>query len=97
MDVRVSVGKPHLQLRDPGKLLVAGPGGKQVPLDQQATIKKTTGPEEVYRVDQHRAVTVRVWVPSDRPRIVPRDLRRRLEAMDVPAGYTLQFGSESGH
>ena len=78
-----------------GRILVNGPGGLKVPLDELATIGEIVGPRQITRENNHRFITIQC-------NVVDRDIGTFVEeaqnAIDeevaLPAGYLVTWGGQ---
>jgi HAE1 family hydrophobic/amphiphilic exporter-1 len=66
-----------------------------VRLDQVADVKQVNGPEQVTRVDGNRSASVKGTVTGSDLRSVNADLKKRLDAIDLPAGASYSIGGVS--
>lgn len=65
-----AAGNDGTASRDPYRLQdipIATPTGEVVPLNSVATIKRTTAPQEIIRIEERRAVSVQVTPPDEMP------------------------------
>ena len=78
-----------------GNILVATPGGQQVPLRQFADIKVANGASFIYRQDNSRYIGVQFSVEGrDLASAVEEAIRRVHEKVELPPGYRLDWGGE---
>jgi len=78
-----------------GHLLVAAPGGAQVPLDELATIAEIVGPRQITREDNQRFITVQCNVRGrDIGSFVADGQRAIAEKIQLPPGYFVQWGGQ---
>ncbi len=78
-----------------GNILVATPGGAQVPLRELATIAVSTGASFIYRQDNARYIGVQYSVEGrDLAGAVQDAQKRVVEQVKLPAGYHIAWGGE---
>ncbi len=75
-------------------LIVPLPSGRQVSLSQVAKIVKTTGPLKIERKDRERVVKVEGEIYGRALGNVVREAQEKLENLEVPAGFSINFGGE---
>jgi HAE1 family hydrophobic/amphiphilic exporter-1 len=68
--------------------------GRSVPLANVVSLRRQDGPVAIERKDQERLVTVYVNTAGRDVGSIVSDLRARLRALPVPAGFTIQFTGE---
>ncbi|MGB9804032.1 efflux RND transporter permease subunit [Desulfofundulus sp.] len=76
-------------------ITVVSPSGIQVPITALATIKPAAGPVVIRRINQMRQVTVQADVFGRSVGQVQRDIQARLNQLQLPAGYSWQFGGQA--
>ena len=69
-------------------------GGQVVPLGAVARIAEHTGPTSISREDQQRIVRVTAGIGDRAFGDVVADVQQRLEALEVPFGFTVNMGGE---
>jgi cobalt-zinc-cadmium resistance protein CzcA len=78
-----------------GDILVATPGGQQVPLKELAEIQVTSGASFIYREDNSRYIGVQYSVTGRDLASAVEDAQARIAAhVRLPAGYRLVWGGE---
>jgi cobalt-zinc-cadmium resistance protein CzcA len=78
-----------------GAILVATPGGQQVPLRELATIGLTSGASFIYREGNSRYIGIQYGVEGrDLAGAVEEAQRRVRDAVTLPPGYRLAWGGE---
>jgi cobalt-zinc-cadmium resistance protein CzcA len=78
-----------------GNILVATPGGQQVPLKEFADIRPLNGASFIYREDNSRFIGVQYSVEGRDLASAVEDARRQVEArVPLPAGYRSVWGGE---
>ena len=77
------------------QLLIAAPGGAQIPLEQVATVTLLDGPNQVQRDDARRRITVAFNVRGRDVQSVVRDLQARVEgSLKLAPGYYVTYGGQ---
>ncbi|GIM91470.1 efflux RND transporter permease subunit [Paractinoplanes toevensis] len=66
-----------------------------VRLDQVATVTEVSGPEQVTRVDGNRSATVKGTATGSDVGATSADLKKKLEALNLPAGASYTVGGVS--
>ncbi|MEP7096439.1 MAG: efflux RND transporter permease subunit, partial [Dokdonella sp.] len=78
-----------------GNILVATPGGQQIPLKQFAQIEVTNGASFIYRQDNSRYIGVQFSVEGrDLAGAVEDAIAQVRKKVDLPQGYRLDWGGE---
>jgi heavy metal efflux system protein len=78
-----------------GNILVATPGGQQVPLKEFADIAVTNGASFIYRQDNSRYIGVQFSVEGRDLAGAVNDAMRQVDAkVSIPQGYRLDWGGE---
>ena len=78
-----------------GNILVATPGGQQVPLKELADIREVSGASFVYREDNSRYIGVQYSIRGRDLAGAVEDAQRQVtKAVTVPAGYRVVWGGE---
>ncbi len=78
-----------------GRVLVAGPHGLQIPLNEVAAIQNIDGPVEIDRENQKRRIMVNANVGgSDLGGFVQAAEKKIKAQVHLPPGYTLAYGGE---
>ncbi|RJP33786.1 MAG: efflux RND transporter permease subunit [Phycisphaerales bacterium] len=76
-------------------ILVAGPDGMRIPLDELATVEEIVGPRQITREDGHRFITVQCNVIGrDIGSFVEEAQRAIDEQVDLPPGYLVTWGGQ---
>ncbi|MCB2196856.1 MAG: CusA/CzcA family heavy metal efflux RND transporter [Bacteroidetes bacterium] len=77
------------------KLYIGLPNGKQIPLEEVATINYTTGPAKISRENTHRRVVVSVNVRNRDLESVIEDIQTKVEKnLELKAGYYVKYGGQ---
>ncbi len=80
---------------DIGRLLVDGPTGDRVPLAELATIRRSEGPQTVFREDLRRRKILRCNVTGRDIVSFVEEARRAIDAqVSLPPGYEITFGGQ---
>jgi len=78
-----------------GEILVAAPGGQQIPLRELATIHVSSGASFIYREDNSRYIGVQYAVEGRDVAGTVREAQREVHAaVPLPPGYQLVWGGE---
>ncbi len=78
-----------------GNILVATPGGQQVPMKELADIREVSGASYVYREDNSRYIGVQYSVKNRDLAGAVEDAQREVaKAVTIPAGYRVVWGGE---
>jgi cobalt-zinc-cadmium resistance protein CzcA len=78
-----------------GNILVATPGGQQVPMKELADIREVSGASFVYREDNSRYIGVQYSIKDRDLAGAVEDAQREVaKAVKVPAGYRVVWGGE---
>src|SRR5690348_726436 len=78
-----------------GNILVATPGGQQIPLREFATLRVTNGASFIYRQDNSRYIGVQFSVTGRDLASAVADAQRRVAArVKLPPGYRVVWGGE---
>ncbi len=78
-----------------GDILVATPGGQQVPMKELADIREVSGASFVYREDNSRYIGVQYSIKDRDLAGAVEDAQRQVaRAVTVPAGYRVVWGGE---
>ncbi len=78
-----------------GNLLVATPGGQQVPLKELAELKTVSGASFIYREDNSRFIGVQFSIAGRDLASAIEDAQRQISAkVTLPAGYRVVWGGE---
>lgn len=76
-------------------ILISGPGGMQVPLDELATIEEIVGPRQITREDNQRFVTVQLNVVNRDIGSFVEEARATIDRqVELPAGYLVTWGGQ---
>lgn len=76
-------------------LIITSPLGMQVTLGDVADLVESKGPSSIYRENQSRVATVSGDVIGRSLGSVSNDIDRELKGLQLPEGYTVQFGGEN--
>ncbi len=92
----VRLDKDYRQsLGDVKSLLVALPGGGQIPFDQLADIEIKSGPAQVSRENTKRRITIGFNVRSRDVESVISEVSEKIDQnMTLPAGYYISYGGQ---
>jgi cobalt-zinc-cadmium resistance protein CzcA len=78
-----------------GNILVATPGGQQIPLKELADIRVVSGASFIYREDNSRYIGVQYSIEKRDLASAVEDAQRRVaQAVQIPAGYRVVWGGE---
>lgn len=70
-------------------------GGRAVPLEQVAEVRRGFEPQKIVRYNQERTLTVgAIPRPGELPSTLLKEARARLERQPLPAGYSIEYGGE---
>lgn len=95
IDVRVRLkGGEEAGLEELENLTVYSPVAGPVLLRQVARLVEAEGPASIQRMDQSRVVTVSGNLSGRDLNSVMKDIRAKLESMDLPPGYTIEYGGQ---
>ncbi len=76
-------------------ILVATPGGQQIPLKELADIRETSGASFIYRENNERYIGVQYSIKNRDLASAVQDAQQAVEkAVTVPAGYRMVWGGE---
>lgn len=95
-DVRVK-GSDDLKIEDMGTLKMLPlltPAGGHVPLSQVAEVSVGVGPRSITRENQVRTAYVRGGTWGRDIGSIMRDVRAKVDPMELPLGYTVTYGGE---
>ncbi len=82
-------------LDDVKNLLVALPGGGQIPFEQLATIEIKSGPAQVSRENTERRITIGFNVRNRDVQSVIKEVTRLVDQeIQLPTGYNIRYGGE---
>jgi heavy metal efflux system protein len=78
-----------------GNILVATPGGQQIPMKELADIREVSGASFVYREDNSRYIGVQYSIKNRDLAGAVEDAQREVaRAVSIPAGYRVVWGGE---
>jgi cobalt-zinc-cadmium resistance protein CzcA len=78
-----------------GNILVAAPGGQQIPLHELADIRLSNGASFIYRQDNSRFIGIQYSVEGRDLASAVQDAQKTVEAaVRVPPGYRIRWGGE---
>ncbi|MGI6129988.1 MAG: efflux RND transporter permease subunit [bacterium] len=96
VDIIVQLTEEQRQnLTDIRGMVITSPLGIQVTLGDVAELVLTEGPSSIYRENQSRVATVSADVVGRSLGTVSNDISRELQEMQLPEGYSVQFGGEN--
>jgi cobalt-zinc-cadmium resistance protein CzcA len=75
-----------------GRILVAAPGGQQIPLSQLVELKSVEGPVQTSRENGEGRTVIQFNVRGRDLGSVVEELMKKTEQLRLPTGYHLQFG-----
>jgi cobalt-zinc-cadmium resistance protein CzcA len=76
-------------------ILIAGPGGEKIPLDQLALIEEIVGPRQITRENNQRFITVQCNVRGrDIGSFVAEGQQAIAEQVQLPPGYIVNWGGQ---
>ncbi|OCL26507.1 multidrug ABC transporter [Orenia metallireducens] len=75
---------------------INSPQGGLVPLSQIAKIRYATGPNAIEREEQERKFTISTDTHNRSLGAVLGDIRGRLDKIDLPAGYSINYQGDAG-
>jgi cobalt-zinc-cadmium resistance protein CzcA len=92
----VRLGQADRQaLDDVRKLFITTPHGRQVPLDQIATIEMKTGANQIQREDAKRRITVAFNVRGRDVESIVNELQQKIDSkIKLPTGYYTTYGGQ---
>lgn len=76
-------------------LRITGPGGSQIALSSVAKVEKVEVPLAINRSEQAREVSITADLAGRDLNSVMTDIRAKLDQLNLPDGYTLQYGGQS--
>jgi cobalt-zinc-cadmium resistance protein CzcA len=83
------------ELSDVQNLLIATPGGQQIPMQQVADIKIQVGPHQIQRENAQRRITVGFNVRGRDVQSIVNELQQKVEKqIQFPAGYYVTYGGQ---
>lgn len=77
-----------------GNLLVDTPNGQKIPLSQVAKVTYATGPSTINRENVSRLIVVSANVDGRDLGSVIKDVRDRVQQIQLPGGYYIQYGGQ---
>jgi multidrug efflux pump subunit AcrB len=85
-----------MSISDLGKLQIWNASGAATPLSDFASPRLTSGPAQINRFQRERTVTITAYTqPGFLTGAVTDDVASRLEALRLPAGYSISFGGQA--
>lgn len=75
-----------------GQMEIQSPAGMSVPLEVIADVKEDVGALTIFREDLTRTVMVSSGVHGRDVASVTRDVRDKVEELDIPSGYYISYG-----
>jgi HAE1 family hydrophobic/amphiphilic exporter-1 len=95
IDVRVRLkGGQDASVQDLENLTVSSPAAGAVPIRQVATLEEAEGPNSINRNDQSRVVNVTANLSGRDLGSVMEDIRAKLAGIDLPQGYSIEYGGQ---
>lgn len=89
------VGRARGDVEAIGRILITGPGGLRVPLNQLATIEEVTGPRQISRENGQRFISVQCNVRGrDIGGFVADAQKMIAKRVPLPTGYRLDWGGQ---
>jgi len=96
IDVRVRLKNgAEAGIEELQNLTVQSPAAGPVPLRQVARLEETEGPNSISRMDQSRVVTITGNLSGRDLNSVMKDIRVKLDALDLPSGYGIEYGGQN--
>ncbi|WP_019122097.1 efflux RND transporter permease subunit [Brevibacillus massiliensis] len=96
IDVRVTMPKDFQEERNYlDRLRITTASGAQIPLSSVASIKREEVPQKINRSDQSREVTISSDIAGRDLNSIVRDITVKLDKINLPDGYSIQFGGQS--
>jgi len=96
IDVRVRLaGGQNANIEDLQNLTVSSPVAGAVPIRQVARLVEAEGPNSINRTDQSRVVNVTANLSGRDLGSVMGDINAKLNGMDLPQGYSIEYGGEN--
>ncbi len=96
VDVRVRLeGGQNANIEDLQNLTVSSPVAGTVPIRQIARLEEAEGPNSINRTDQARVVNVTANLSGRDLGSVMEDIKAKMNNMDVPQGYTIEYGGQN--
>ncbi|MEW6524761.1 MAG: efflux RND transporter permease subunit [Bacillota bacterium] len=96
IDVRVTFPpETVVTTSDLDHIMLLSPLGMPVPLSAVSRLESSPGPARITRQDQVRTVTVSSQVSGRDLGSVMEDVRRLVDPMPLPPGYSLEYGGET--
>ncbi|MBU1404047.1 MAG: CusA/CzcA family heavy metal efflux RND transporter [Proteobacteria bacterium] len=77
-----------------GQILLDTPSGEKVPLAAVADLVSTKGPNSISRENVQRKVVVQANVSGRDLRSVYEDVRKRINGVELPPGYFVEYGGQ---
>ncbi len=96
IDVTVRLATPYRQTpQEIGRVLVPGPNGMQIPLNEVADIQEVDGPVEIDRENEQRRIMVNANVGGSNLGAFVQAVKQKIQTqIHLPPGYTLAYGGE---
>lgn len=97
LDIRLLYPEDRLlKLSDFENITIFSPKtGGYVPLLELAQVKETNGPSTIYREDKLRMAYITSDIVNRDLNSVNQDIMKELNKLDLPRGFTIEFGGES--
>jgi len=96
IDVRVRyVPEGNKDINHLSNLTILAPTGAVVKLSQVATFEMAQGPISVNRIDQVRVGDINGYLLNRDLKSVMSDIQTKVEKMNLPAGYTVEYGGQN--
>lgn len=94
-DVRVQLTEEeNSNLQQLKNLKLTSPAGNTVPLEQVAEVKLTKSSNKIERESQQRIVRVMTELQGRSLSAVQRDIKSRVDQLNIPAEYTIEYGGQ---
>ncbi|RCX08087.1 HAE1 family hydrophobic/amphiphilic exporter-1 [Anaerobacterium chartisolvens] len=80
-----------------GSVKIVGASGREIYLDQVASIGITDAPQELMRQDRRNMVSVSANIEGRALGSVNKDIQNELKEIDLPRGYEIKFGGDQSN
>lgn len=96
VDVRVRyIPEGHDNIDYLSNLTILTPSGAVIRLGQVATFEMAQGPIKINRIDQVRRADINGYLWNRDLKGVMDDIKLRVDKIELPAGYTVEYGGEN--
>lgn len=96
IDVRVRyIPEGHDNIDYLSNLTILTPSGAVVRLGQVATFEMAQGPIQINRIDQVRRADISGYLLNRDLKSVMDDIQKQVDKINLPAGYTVEYGGEN--